>query len=1499
MLRKLFRLCLTLPLLALFLTACSGGGALTEGEGGGTGGSGADDDQIAVASIMLQGQTIVPVDGETTITVTALDSGDNNVGNAPLAISAGGAAALGNIPASTSINGQATFTVTNKVAEAVTVTVGSGTVSESIILYFGASVATTMQGNYLPANGTASANLLVKVQDHLGVPIEGMPVTLSFSQGSFATPSISQGNTDANGTFTTSITDTVKETVTVTPIVGGMRTRSFELVFTASELTAPTSVELIITDNNILADGQASASLRVIARDDGNTPISNVPVSLSSNSPTAVVSPISGDTGEGAVFEATVSNTVPEAVEIVAIAGGVQSEPKVVYFSTEAGPQVETINVSLNQYTALANGSDSIMMTIYAKDAAGQPVVGAPVSFLLDRGSAQFNPESGETDTLGRFMVNVTDEVVEGITVTPKVSNKLGPITVLRFVAEAVDPGEDPPQVATLTLTVANDNQPADGSSAITLSVVPRDPLGTPLAGVEVAFSSTSGSAQFSAATGTTNSGGNFTATVTNTVPGSFNVAAMAGGRVDAKTVTFKPIGAVDVSTVVATVTDNGQLADGQSAATLTVVARDAQSRPVQGAPVSLIFNPNQQGEPSRAVPAQGSGETNSGGSFTTTITDTFAESFTVTPVVSGVPGNSVELRFVASSATTPPAYIDLTADRDSVPADGSSGIRLTVVARDADDAPLQNVEIKLTTSSGSALLTPASGNTGNNGAFISTVTNTVAESVRITASPSSGAPLDELNLTFTEVAGSEPASVHLNLSNNGAVADGQAEVVLTTVVRDADGTPIQGVPVRLTSDSLVALFNSTTGATGTTNAGGVFTTSMTSTKPESFVVTPSAGGLTGEPVEISFTEATSQQPESLRLIADSTQLGSEGTAEGVLVTALLTTAGNNPFPGATVNFTASSGVIQPIEVTGGVAPGVTNDAGIAQARLTTSGNPANREITVTARSPDVPSDSVVIQVSGTEISISGPEVITSGSQSDPSFTILLKDSSGGGIPNKTLEVSTTSGTISNANPVTDANGQVTVTLTPQNSGTLEVSWPEGNVQASHEFTVSQTTLSVEPVDASGNPLLDPNGVPYTLENLPDTPLGESRHFKVAWSEGPTVNVSATRGGLTPADGVVSINPVAGGTFQVSSNDAGVTTVTVTGVLSDGSQGPSIQFNFDFVATRAVNMSLQAEPATIGINTAGNNSEQSQIIAVVRDANNNLVKNSRVEFTLQDVSGGRIEPSFAYTDRNGRATTSYIAGSTPSGADGVRVTATAFSPVLPDRAPDPSTAGPNTVALTVARRSVFIAMGTGNEISEPNTTTYVKDYSVYVTDINGVAMEGADIFISAIPRHYHKGFHVWSEDAEVWVALKGAEYPENPNDPNSPMITIGVANCLSEDLVHQGNPANQDFVKNGILDPGEDINGNNKLDPGNVVVVPSSVTTDANGFAEFKVTYAQEYAHWAAVDIVARAVVAGTEGQKSVLYELQGIATDYNQKDVPPPGSVSPFGYADSCNDPT
>ncbi len=577
----------------------------------------------------------------------------------------------------------------------------------------------------------------------------------------------------------------------------------------------------------------------------------------------------------------------------------------------------------------------------------------------------------------------------------------------------------------------------------------------------------------------------------------------------------------------------------------------------------------------------------------------------------------------------------------------------------------------------------------------------------------------------------------------------------------------------------------------------------------------------------------------SVTVLASSPQLVS-GPANSVTITAQVKDDNNAVLEGVTVQFSATSGSLA-------VTQAVTDGSGIAIAQLSPGTNLANRAITVTAQAGDA-SGNVLVNVVGTTLSITGPAALA---QADTgAFVAVAKDSTGAGINGATLTLTSANGnTISAASLTTDASGNVpfNVTATAAGNDTLTVS--------GLGLTATKTVAISGDAFAFTAPIADA-----------EINLGVAVPVTVRWTKsgapqvGETITFSTTRGTLSAGTAVT--NGSGDATVTITSANSGSAVLTAT-----NDEATSTNRSIEFVATTAATIELQASPLTVGVG------EQSELTALVRDGDGNLVKNKTVEFLIETGTGS-VSPGTDVTDSQGIAKSVYTAAGA-SAANGITVRGTVQGTAVTD-----------TVDLTVARQALFIRLGTGNTLFEIGTATYAKEWVILVTDVDGNAIANKAVQASVRSRQYIKGQLGWADPPGVWTYAG-----------NAPVF------CPDEDS-----------NKNGILDIGlgEDANLSGKLEAGNVALVAAvpesasltapcatagaqgtaaNVTTNSQGRARVCVFYPQNYAEWVESTLTAKAsVTGGTEFSESSVFTLQVLASDVDNETEAPPNQFSPFG---------
>lgn len=848
----------------------------------------------------------------------------------------------------------------------------------------------------------------------------------------------------------------------------------------------------------------------------------------------------------------------------------------------------------------------------------------------------------------------------------------------------------------------------------------------------------------------------------------------------------------------------------------------------------------------------------------------------------------------------------------------GTAGVTITATVRDTGGALLSGATVTFTTpvSTGGVLSVPSA--TTNGSGQATTVLTAGSDPTPRTITVTAAVPGASNATVSVEVVVAGGITLTANktvlASDANLVSEG---VTITATVRDDDGSQLANVPVTFASGTTT---NGSTGGTlsvssTTTNSSGQATTVLTTggdTSLRTIVVTASSQGAPDATLSIPV-----QNPlGSLTLLTSTPQLLSSAstTAQGATITALLKDSANNAVAGQTITF--SSALSSASSCTAGqggaivlpVAGTVTDANGIATATLTTGGDQLNQVIEVTASVPGLsPPTTLDIPVTGTTMLITGTTSV--GLDEVVTYTVRLADAGNSGLVNQSITITSAndnlgSGTtdVSTLSLTTNAAGQATFSYRGRNGGAdtiTAVAGSAGCASASFSNTVSAVSLSVTtPAAATQIPFGDIETVTFHLEG--GTVGG-----------GDTLHVSTTRGlldnGVDPPASAVDITTDATGDASLTISQtagAGAAGGAVISAVEDAT-GVTTSVTVQFTSTTPAQVSLQGAPTGVPVNGS------SVVTATVRDAFNNLVTGARVNFTLNDPTGGSLSASTGLTSVQGVISTTYSATQTPSAKDGVTVTANVLNS-------SNAVVDSDNVLLTVGGTALRVTLGTGKTVNLLGTVSYSLPYQVQVTDSAGnPPPSGTIVSLKIDTLSYLRGD--LAHNGVVWTY---DDFIDPANWQTSLQVPVPAQfGCVNEDANRNGILDDEDtVVRNGMLDGGEDANGNGSLDsedntlvgvnpgngngflePGNAASVPSSVTLDATGIEEFNVSYAQDRALWSYVRLSATTTVSGTASSTFQDFILPGRAEDYSEADESPPGVVSPYGFGDTatlCTDP-
>jgi hypothetical protein len=693
---------------------------------------------------------------------------------------------------------------------------------------------------------------------------------------------------------------------------------------------------------------------------------------------------------------------------------------------------------------------------------------------------------------------------------------------------------------------------------------------------------------------------------------------------------------------------------------------------------------------------------------------------------------------------------------------------------------------------------------------------------------------------TATGGGGTAVATITVTSSSAQIAADGSTGATISAVAKNASNAFVTGATITFTASA-----GGIAVTQGTTDANGLATATLTASGAAAgtnITVTATSTGASGNVVV-----AVVNIKETVSLTTSAPQIPSDGS-KAATITALVRDANNNLLQGVTVAFTASSGGLTVTQKT-------TDATGSAIATLNSANDPTNRTITVTATAGTATA-TIPVSVTGTVLSVSGPPSLVLGSQG--TYTVSIANSNNTGIANTTVTLASALGnTLSAATVVTDATGKKTFTVTAAKSGTDSITATALGATAAQSVQVSAQNFQFT--------------TPVASNLSTNVNLGAAQPLVVTWTvngvaqANQTVSFAATRGTLSAASAVTDASGNA--SVTISSTVAGPATVTASAT------GVSAQQNLEFIATAPSAISVQASPATIP--TQGS----STITATVRDANNNLVENQVVDFqTVNDITGGTLSVASATTNAQGQAQTVYTGSTTSSATNGVVIQATVQG-----------TAITATADLTVGGLTVFLSLGTGNQLLESaDKTTFMIPYVVIAVDAAGNPVANTAITLTVHALRYYKG-----------------TYTGAPTGPYVPVYSVTgsytiTGGCPNEDANFSGvySPAEDGFPPSSAPGYNPFGNQNGKLDPGGTAVAsPAGVTTGANGTASFNVIYPEDQAFWVRIELIATTTVSGTESTANTSFLLPILAS-YLTGPATPPGFISPYGVANVCTNP-
>ena len=321
-----------------------------------------------------------------------------------------------------------TATVTAKLGGTPIATIGTATNYASLTVSFvagpvSASASTaTANPTTVAADGVTPSTITITAMDAYGHPLAGQTVSLnvSGSGNTVSTPAL----TAANGQTTATLTSTVAETKTITVTIGSTQFNAQPTVtFTAQGVSAVKSTAVASPNTGLVANGIATSTITVTAKDGSGNPLSGKTVTLAvSGSGNTLTQPASSTDVNGQA-PGTLQSTVAGTKTITVTVDGtvINAQPTVTFV---AGPATQIVFTSQPVTTPVGVTMPAVVVQI--EDANGNPVAqsGATVTLALSAGTLTgTNPQV--TDGTGKATFNdlSIQPISSGLSLTASVTS--------------------------------------------------------------------------------------------------------------------------------------------------------------------------------------------------------------------------------------------------------------------------------------------------------------------------------------------------------------------------------------------------------------------------------------------------------------------------------------------------------------------------------------------------------------------------------------------------------------------------------------------------------------------------------------------------------------------------------------------------------------------------------------------------------------------------------------------------------------------------------------------------------------------------------------------------------------------------------------------------------------------------------------------------------------------------------------------------------------------
>ncbi|HDY6675472.1 TPA: Ig-like domain-containing protein [Escherichia coli] len=1088
-----------------------------------------------------------------------------------------------------------------------------------------AKIATlSASNNGVLANENAANTVSVNVADEGSNPINDHTVTFAVLSGS-ATSFNNQNTakTDVNGLATIDLKSSKQEDNTVEVTLENGVKQTLIVSFVGDSSTA--QVDLQKSKNEVVADGNDSATMTATVRDAKGNLLNDVKVTFNVNSAAAKLSQTEVNSHDGIATATLTSLKNGDYTVTASVSSGSQANQQVIFIGDQSTAAL-TLSVPSGDITV--TNTAPLHMTATLQDKNGNPLKDKEITFSVPNDVASrfsiSNSGKGMTDSNGTAIASLTGTLAGTHMITARLANSnVSDTQPMTFVADK--------DRAVVVLQTSKAEIIGNGVDETTLTATVKDPFDNVVKNLSVVFRTSPADTQLSLNARNTNENGIAEVTLKGTVLGVHTAEAiLLNGNRDTKIVNIAP----DASNAQVTLNIPAQqvVTNNSDSVQLTATEKDPSNHPVAG--ITVNFTMPQDVAANFTLENNGIAITQANGEAHVTLKGKKAGMHTVTATLGN--NNASDAQPVTFVADKDSAVVVLQTSKAEIIGNGVDETTLTATVKDPFDNAVKDLQVTFSTNPADTQLSQSTSNTNDSGVAEVTLKGTVLGVHTVEATLPNG---NGYTTTVNIAPDTSNAQVTLNIPAQQVVTNNSDSVQLAATVKDPSNHPVAGITVTFTMPQDVAAnFTLENNGIAITQANGEAHVTLKGKKAGTHTVTATLGNNnTSDSQPVTFVADKTSAQVVLQMSKD------EITGNGVdnaTLTATVKDQFDNEVNNLPVTFSsASSGLT--------LTPGVsnTNESGIAQATLA---GVAFGEQTVTASlANNGASDNKTVHFIGDTAAAKiieltpVPDSIIAGTPQNSSGSVITATVvDNNGFPVKGVTVNFTSRTNSaemtnGGQAVTNEQGKATVTYTNTRSSIESGARPD-TVEASLENGSSTLSTSINVnADASTAHLT-------LLQALFDTvSAGEttSLYIEVKDNYGNgvpqhqvTLSVSPSEGVTLSNNGIYTTNYYGNFYASFTATKAGVYQVTAT--LENGDSMQQTVTYVPNVTNAEITLAASKDPVI------ADNNDLTTLTATVADTEGNAIANTEVTFTLpEDVranftlsDGGK-----AITDTEGKA----------------------------------------------------------------------------------------------------------------------------------------------------------------------------------------------------------------------------------------------------------------------